>query len=359
MQPTPLYSAQEQLGATFIDVAGWAVAASFGDVAAEHEAARTGAAIADASHQGRIVARGKDTLDLLNRLSTNLVDPLPDGAGQTTVITTGKGRVLDWITMLPWGERFLLLTSPQRRTEVAEWIDMFTFDEDTTLEDITESTAMLSILGPSANDLVQKLLGVTATELPTLGCQVGTWNAGEALIARTHPAGHVGFDVVVPTEEAEALWAAAVDLGATPIGQQALDALRIEARVPQWGAEFTDDNNPLEAGLIGEVSWTKGCYTGQEVVARLYNYHRIQRFMVAVEIPSDASCPPGAVLLADGVSVGRLTSVSPIVGEGVQAALALVRAAHAAAGNTLHIGESGPAVTVTWAPEEAQQGAAA
>ena len=178
-------------------------------------------------------------------------------------------------------------------------------------------------------------------------------------MARTEPAGQPGFDVVVPADAAEALWDAAVELGAVPIGRQALEALRIEARVPRWGAEFTDDNNPLEAGLLGEVSWTKGCYTGQEVVARLYNYHRIQRFLAAVEVPVDAGCPPGAVLMADGVAVGRVTSVSPIAHDGVQAALALIRAGHAAAGNTLHIGESGPEVTVTWVPEEAQQGATA
>ena len=158
---------------------------------------------------------------------------------------------------------------------------------------------------------------------------------------------------------AEALWDAAVALGAAPIGRQALEALRIEARVPQWGSEFTEDNNPLESGLLNEVSWTKGCYTGQEVVARLYNYHRIQRFMVSVDLPEADGCPPGAVLMADGSVVGRITSVSPIAHDGMQAALATVRSGHAAAGNTLHVGESGPAVLITWVPEEAQQGATA
>jgi folate-binding protein YgfZ len=359
MQPTALYNAQERLDAVFRDVAGWAVPAHFGDATAEYAAARDAVAVADTSSRGRIIAKGNDTLDLLNRLTTNLVDPLPDGAGQTTVITTGKGRVHDWITVLPWGERFLLLTSPERRTEVAEWIDMFTFEEDTTLEEVTESTAMLSILGPNAKSVIEQLFDTLASELPVLGSLTAPWQDAEALVARTDPAGQPGFDVVVPAGSAEALWDAVLALGAAPVGRRALESLRIEARVPRWGAEFTDDNNPLEAGLINQVSWIKGCYTGQEVVARLYNYHRIQRFMVAVELPADAECPPGAVLMADGSSVGRVTSVSPVAHDGVHKALASVRAAHAAVGNTLHIGESGPAVTVTWSPEEAQQGAAA
>lgn len=359
MHRTPLHEAQERLGGTFRDVAGWAVAAGFGNTEAEYDAARTSAAIADASHLGRIIARGNDTLDLLNRLSTNLVDPLPEGAGQTTVITNGKGRVLDWITVLPWGEHFLLLTSPERREEVASWIDMFTFEEDTTLQDVTEASAMVSLLGPSAETVVENLLGIPVTTLPPLGVIGAGWQAGEALVARRSLAGLPGFDIVLPVECTESLWDAGVDLGATPIGLQALEALRIEAREPRWGTEFTDDNNPLEAGLINQVSWTKGCYTGQEVVARLYNYHRIQRFMVAVGLPDDAEYPPGVVLMAEGTSVGRVTSVSPIARDGVHEALATVRSGHAAVGNTLHVGESGPAVRITWVPEEAQQGTAA
>ena len=192
MQATPLQQAHQKLNAAFSEVAGWAIPEHFGNVAAEYDAARTGAAIADASHRGRIVARGKDTLDLLNRLSTNLVDPLPPDAGQSTVVTTGKGRVVDWITVLPWADDVLLLTAPERRAEVAEWIDMFTFDEDTTLEDVTESTSMLSILGPSAESLVEQLLGVSVATLPELGCVAAPWQDGDALVARTNPSRSAG-----------------------------------------------------------------------------------------------------------------------------------------------------------------------
>lgn len=359
MQPTPLHRAQEALGAVFTNVAGETVAARFGSVEAEYSAARNAAAVADASRTGRILARGRDTLDLLNRLSSNLVDPLPEGAGQTTVITTGKGRIVDWVAMLPWGDAILLLTAPERVGAVTEYIDTFTFEEDTTLEDVTESTAKISLLGPTAGAVVNQLLDVDAAALPQLGCSTATWAGEEALVARTAPAGQPGFDVVVPAQSAEPLWNATLAAGASPIGWHALEALRIEAHVPRWGAEFTDESNPLEAGLLNQISWSKGCYTGQEVVARLYNYHRVQRFPAALDLPADAGCRPGTVLMADGVSVGRVTSISPLTRDGVQAALASIRSGHAVAGATLHVGESGPAVAVTWAPEEAQQGVAA
>ena len=235
---------------------------------------------------------------------------------------------------------------------------MFTFEEDTTLEDVTESTAMVTLLGPLAEAAMAHLLGIAAAP-EALGSRNAVWQGREALVLRRDWAGHPGFDIVMRAEGAEALWDAALGLGATPVGRQALEALRIEARVPRWGAEFTEDNNPLEAGLLGEVCWTKGCYTGQEVVARLYNYHRIQRFMVALELPAEAEIPAGAVLMAEGASVGRVTSASPIAHDGAQAALASIRSGHAGVGTRLHVGESGPPVWITWAPEEAQQGAAA
>ena len=112
MQATPLRQVHQKLNAAFSEVAGWAIPVHFGNVAAEYDAGRAGVALADASHRGRILARGADTLDLLNRLSTNLVDPLPPGAGRTTVITNGKGRVVDWVTVLPWGGDVLLLHRP-------------------------------------------------------------------------------------------------------------------------------------------------------------------------------------------------------------------------------------------------------
>ena len=359
MEPTPLFEAQKRSGAVYGDVAGWAVATSFGDPASEYAAGQEGVAIADRSHLGRILARGSDTLDLLNRLSTNLVDPLPVGKGESTVITTGKGRILDWITMLHHSDDVLLVTSPERRDTVAEWIDTYTFDENTTLEDVTPTTAMLSFIGPSAETLLDTLLSISAAHLFRLDSIITQWQGHEVIVARTNPAGQRGFDLVVPAEAGEELWTAALQLGASPIGHEALEALRVGARLPTWGHELTEEHNPLEAGLEGEVSWTKGCYTGQEVVARLFNYQRIQRHLVALEFPETQTIQVGASLLVDGETAGYVTSVSPIPSNGTSTALASLRTAYVELGRALAIGQDGGATAhVTWVSEFVSQGAA-
>ena len=358
MESTALFEAQKRSGAVFDDVAGWAVASSFGDSDNEHKLAQEAVCIADRSHLGRILAHGSDTLDLMNRLSTNLVDPLPVGKGETTVITTGKGRILDWITMLHHNDDVLIITSPERREAVAEWIDMYTFDENTTLEDVTQSTAMLSLLGPSAESVLGTLLGTSVAQLSRLDCMLVQWHGHEVIVARTNPAGQRGFDLVFPSEAADDLWAEALELGASPIGQEALEALRIEARLPKWGNELTEEHNPLEAGLEGEVSWTKGCYTGQEVVARLFNYQRVQRHMVALELPEANAPQLGTHLLVDGETAGYITSVSTMPSNGTVMGLASLRTAYVELDRVLTIGDAdGVNARVTWIPEYLNEGA--
>jgi len=359
MKPTPLYEAQKRLGAVYGDVAGWAVASSFGNPDTEHAVVREGVGIADRSHLGRILAHGSDTLDLMNRLSTNLVDPLPIGKGESTVITTSKGRILDWITMLHHSDDVLLITSPERTDRVAEWIDAYTFEENTTLEDITPSTVMVSLLGPSAEPLLETLMGISTTHLARLDCMTVAWHSHEIIVARTNPAGQRGFDLFAPSGAGESLWSAALELGASPVGQEALDALRIGAKLPKWGHELTEDHNPLEAGLEGEVSWTKGCYTGQEVVARLFNYQRIQRHLVALELPSTKTIQPGMSLLVEGETAGYITSVSTIPSNGTAIGLASLRTAYVELGRALSLGEpGGPSAHVTWVPEFVSEAAA-
>jgi folate-binding protein YgfZ len=358
MDPTPLYEAQKQSGAIFSDVAGWVVASSFGNPMGEKKVVQDTVGIADRSHLGRIFARGSDTLDLLNRLSTNLVDPLPVGKGKSTVITTGKGRILDWITMLHHNDDVLLITSPERREAVAEWIDMYTFEENTTLEDVTTSTAMVSLLGPSAESVLETMLGTAVAQLSRLDCMVADWRGHQLIIARTNPSGQRGFDIIGPSDAGEALWDAAFELGASPVGQEALEALRISARLPKWGNELTEEHNPLEAGLEGEVSWTKGCYTGQEVVARLFNYQRIQRHLVALEVPAALSIEPNMPLLADGETAGYITSVSTLTGDSGVPALASLRTAYVELDRVLTIGNvDGVNARVIWVPEFLNEGA--
>jgi folate-binding protein YgfZ len=138
----------------------------------------------------------------------------------------------------------------------------------------------------------------------------------------TTPLGRLGYDLIVRAEDAVAVWDFLVHTGATPIGEATVEWLRVSAGWPQYGAEATEAYNPLEAGLRGAVSFTNVCYIGQEVVALLDAYKKVQRALVRLTLTSKVE--PGAPLLVHGQRVGEITSVAQAP-DGTWVALGYVR----------------------------------
>ena len=340
---SPLHSRHQAAGARFVTDDGWEVPAGFRGLEAEYNAATQGVALVDRSPMGRLQATGPDVLDLLNRLSTNRVDPLEPGTGAATVLTTSKGRIIDWLTVLHPGDRTILLTSPPCSEAVRAWIDRYTIIEDVAVEDVTPSTALIGVLGPAAAAVVEAVLGPSAAELPPLGCRTVPWHAGALLVARTDPLRVPGYDLMVDAGDAASLWDALAEAGAAhgvqPIGLEAMEALRVENGLPRWGPEMGEAYNPLESGLTESVSWTKGCYIGQEVVARLWTYHKVQKYLVGLAFQADGEARPesGASLQVGDSRVGVLTSVAFSPGARALLGLGYLRAAHATVGQAVEV----------------------
>ncbi|MDO8750060.1 MAG: aminomethyltransferase family protein [Dehalococcoidia bacterium] len=350
MTRTPLHNIQQRSGAAFVHHFGWEVASTFGDAAAEYQAARQGAALLDRSYVGRIRITGKDALDLINRLSSNKVDILPSGTGAGTVLPTSKGRIIDLIHLFATEDHLLMLTSPQTRRQVADWIDTYTFSEEIALDDVTEDTDMITLLGPGAPALLERLTGTPVAHLEPYASTHVLIDGVPALLLRTDPAGSPGYDLMTSADQGEVLWRALATpgTGATPVGEATYNVLRVEAGVPRYGWELSDEVNPWEVALHPFISFTKGCYTGQEVILRLYNYKRIQRQLVPVTF-SSAEVAEGANLRQGDKEAGRVTSVirHPVTGKAM--GLAIVRNTFAAPGSELEVvgGKGGPVATAT------------
>ena len=314
-----------------------AMPAVYSDAAAEYLAVTSGAAIFDASINGRLKATGADALDLLNRLSTNKVIDLQPGQGAPTILTTDRGRILDVITVLNTGDHTLLLTSPGSQQAVTEWLDKYTIMEDLTVEDVSGFTAMLGVWGPGARASLETAAELSVAELPPFG-SVETLVGGETvrIVSAQLPAWR-GYYVIGSAELAPGIWQALIEAGASPIGARAYDAARIDAGVPALGSEMGDDFNPLEAGLIGCIDFAKGCYIGQEVIARLDTYHKVQKYLVKLAFEPGVSVDQGCPLVQDGRAVGRVTSSATIPTTGESVALAYVRAKSAVLGAALEL----------------------
>ena len=334
---TPLHEVQKRAGAAFATLDGWQFPLSFGNPLEEYRAVREGVALADRSSSGRLRITGKDALDLLNRLSSNMLLDLAQGEGASTVLTTNKGRIIDLLLVINMGDELLVITSPQTTEKVVEWIDLYTFGEDITVEDVTEDTALLSVMGPGAGDL----LGTDALALDLFGVGQVSLQGIQLPLIRTDILGTTSYDLLTPASQAEKVWDALVQAGAVAVGEDALEMVRVEQGVPRYGREMGEDFNPLEAGLNSSISYDKGCYIGQEVVLRLNTYKKVQKHLMGVVV-EEGSPTVATHLEVDGKDAGFLTSVvdSPLLGRAL--ALGYVRTKYAETGHeiSVRIGDS-------------------
>ena len=331
LQESPLQTG----AAVFIERHGYQLPAVYTDFASEYEAATTAVGVHDASYMGRLKATGEDGLDLLNRMSTNKVVDLAAGEGAVTVLTTDRGRIVDVLGVVNQGDYVILLTSPGRQQAVIDWLDKYTIMEDLTIEDVTSETAMLALVGPDSAGL----LGLTPTANPRDAMTIQpVLLGGYDVLAVEQPLGDLPrYWLMAAPDAAAGLWRHLADNGATPIGATAMEAVRVGFGIPEYGPELGEPFNPLEAGLIGSVDFTKGCYIGQEVVARLDSYKKVQKYLVSLRFDSDASVSAGDALLQDGKNVGAITSVAPMPSDGSLRGLGYVKTATAIPGTRVDV----------------------
>ena len=307
-----------------------------------YPAAHADIALVDRSELGRLVMRGEDALDLLHRLSTQDLHALSPGEGTRTVLTNEKGRIIDVLTVLHLDSRLLLVCSPGNQAEVGGWLEKYTIIEDCDTADVTQETGLLTFFGPKAGALAEAVGGESASRLQPYGHMPVPLGGLQALLVRTPEPPDGGYYVwmhrVEDTPPAmEHLLKAGERLAARPIDRAGYDALRIEAGIPAFGREIDQRFNPLEAGLSPLISWNKGCYIGQEVVARLDTYDKVQKHLMGLLLPDGELPPEGAKLYSDGKEAGFVTSAVNPPRRGHPIALAYVRTAHAQAGAVLAV----------------------
>ena len=342
MSDTPPVDLQRQAAPSMPDAYTADIPNAYSSLADEYAAATEHVGLVDHSGMGRLRITGADALDLLNRLSTNKLNDLPVGHGAYTVVTTNKGRIIDLLFLLRLEDHLLVATSPGAHQVVADWIEFYTFVEDVAVEDQTGKSAMLGLTGPGAAGLLDHVSATEATAMAPYASVAATIGGIEVLIVRTDFAGSPGFDLILEAKGIERLWRHLLDEGSDagimPIGEDALEVLRIVQGRPGYGNELTEEFNPLEANLIEHVNFNKECYIGQEVVARLNTYDKVQKHLVGLSWEGEYDPPPESKLEAGGKRVGTLTSAatSPLTHRRI--GLGYVRNAQAEPGTRLVMG---------------------
>ncbi len=295
-------------------------------------------AIADERAAGRIFMRGRDRAALLHRLSTNDIERLKPGEGTLTVLTTPIGRIIDLLTVHALDDALLIVTSPDQGPPVFGHLrrNIF-FNDQVTLEAAGRTHAQIAVYGPQAARTLAELTGAES-HLPLHGITTATLAGASLMIARRKPIGGDSFTLYIPVDQYDAVHAALLAAGATTLAAETLDVLRVEHGYGAFGRELSQEYIPLETGLLDAVSFTKGCYVGQEIIARMESRGRLAKRLCGLRLSTSVAAP--AKLLVDGKDAGDLTSavVSPRFGP---IALAYVRTAHAEPGTMVDVAGAG------------------
>ena len=282
---------------------------------AAYDAARHGAAFLDRSHRGRIVVSGSDRASYLQGLLTNDIVALKAGQGCYAAYLTAQGRMITDLEVYELGDVLLLAMSGGVKDGVLARLDQFIFSEDVQLGDVTDTFAQIAIVGPAAAAVVAAMVGGVSEQalrdMPDHGNARGEWAGGAAIVTRVVDTGEPGFDLFVERAQSDALKVALRAAGAIELDQATAEAVRIEAGVPLFGRDMDEETIPLEAGIESRaISFSKGCYVGQEVIIRVLHrgHGRVARKLVGLTLGGDRIPAAGDAVRSGDREIGRVTS---------------------------------------------------
>jgi len=268
-----------------------------------------GVVLYDRQHWGLIQLSGRDRLRYLHNQSTNAFQTAQPGESRETVFVTSTARTLDLVTAYILTDTVLLLVSPARRQSLLLWMDRYIFPADQVeLEDKTDELSALSLMGEGSTALLQRL---GAKAIPDRS-EVHHWETSLAQIPCRVAFGTElalpGYTLVVSRSQVETVKSAILADGASLLSEPAWVQLRILQGRPMPDYELTEDYNPLEAGLWHTISFSKGCYIGQETIARLKTYNGVKQHLWGFELTGPVE--PGTPLTHEDVKAGLLTSMT-------------------------------------------------
>jgi aminomethyltransferase len=341
MPRNPLYTVYQELGAVFTEVAGWEVPRHFGTPAAEYHAVRQGVGLCDLSHRGLVRVTGSERQRFLHAMVSNDTASLCPGEGRYATLLTHKGRLVADFVVYAKHDAYLLDMEPHAVRPFIEAIERFVISEDVTFHDDSAAWGLLSLQGPQTACLLALALEQQVPELaPYAHTSCALAEQEVQLIRRSHT-GELGYQLLAPLEALPALWpvlwrhAKACDGHA--VGLEVMEVLRIEAGIPLYGRDMTDETMPIEANLEHAISYTKGCYIGQEVIARLEARGHVNRKLVGLLLTGAELPASGATIVATDREVGWITSATYSPARRQNIALGYVRREFWAPGTALEI----------------------
>jgi len=315
---TPLAATHRDAGAKMGVWFGCSMPDEFTDWRSEYAFARNHVALIDKNYRAYLSFTGPDRVRYLNAILTNNIKDLRTGQGSVSLLLNPQGHILAEIETYALPDSLFCVSYAMIRSRLIEVIEKYIIMDDVTLTDQTERFATLALEGPTAAEVVQEVSSVNVATLDELSFCDGSVGSIPCRIVKRSPGGVAGAEFVVERDKVGSLWrvllAAVREHGGGPMGYKALSALRLEIGVPWFGYDFGEKQIPHETGLQeSHISYTKGCYTGQEIVERVRSRGQVNKQRVVLVFSGDAVPEAGTPLTLDGKEMGYITRAAQVL----------------------------------------------
>jgi folate-binding protein YgfZ len=311
VKDSPLAEIHRAKGARFVDRDGWRVPSDFGSTLKEYQAVRSRAGLLDLCHRSLVRFSGADRVEYLNGMVSNDVKTLTAGAGTYATIVNVQGKILADVRLFCAEEAFLMDLPGFLKDKVLDHLNRHLVADEVEIEDLTEGCGMISIQGPMAAALLR---AVFPQHLPAKPLSHSPFDlAGhEIRVVRATHTGEDGYDLIAPAGQLQAV-ASLIEKAFEPsasvwVGVEAQEILRVEAGIPRYGIDMDADNLLLETGLESHVSFSKGCYLGQEVVERVSARGHVNRKLTGLVLEGDDVVPTRSTVFNGDAEVGWTAS---------------------------------------------------
>jgi folate-binding protein YgfZ len=337
---TPLLHEHRVANALLKEYAGCLLPEAFSDFDQEYRAAREEVAFFDTNWHAIFELTGRDRVKYLHAVTSNNIQALTEGRGVLALLLNPQGHILAELEIYVQAERVLVRSHASVRERTLATLEKYIISSDVKIEDLTSQMGSMAIEGPRAPIIVSQACGLTLAGLPEMAIKNETIGHIPIRFLRRSHFGMPGAEFIARRDILPSLWQKLlVAVGAQrgePIGMETLNALRLEAGVPWFGVDFNDAMIPHEAALeTTHISFTKGCYTGQEIVERVRSRGHVNRKRVTLKFSTAEPPVSGTKLHAGGADVGYVTSAafSPAAGKAI--GMGYLRREHFAPGNVV------------------------
>jgi len=316
MKQSRLHDHHAKLQATFEEVTDRQVPLHYGDMLAEYRAVREAVGIADLSHRGKLRVTGDDRVKWLQSVISNDLLSLQPGQGRYSSFLTHKGKMLSYFRCYLQPDAVMLEDVGEIGDHTYTALRKFLlYGTKAKMENCRESWGLLLVSGPKAGAVMKAAFGTDVGELKPVNFIPAAIGGHTALVIHTEETGERDYEILIPSDGLVPAWERLLEAGAphriTPVGSQACEALRMEAGITKAGPDLNEEIVPPEANLQEKAfSLSKGCYPGQEVVARMDTYGSVRRHLVGLVVKGSVVPPKGSKLFAGTREVGWVSSAT-------------------------------------------------